>query len=113
MSTMTAWINNWGDLGDVFEFSTPVDLGAALVGGLIAIAVVFATDWARQPVVNHLGFRRRALPIGPFYYDSNAAHRELVQAAQARLAEARQLRKQAERDAARASGRLDRVRRDY
>jgi len=68
MSTMTAWMQGWGDLRDLFKFSTPVDLGAALVGGLIAIAVVFATDWARQPVVSHLGFTRRALPIGTFYY---------------------------------------------
>jgi hypothetical protein len=66
MRNMTAWLHDWGDLRDIFQFSTPVDLGAALVGGLIAIAVVFATDWARQPVVKHLGFTRRSLLIGTF-----------------------------------------------
>lgn len=80
MSTMTAWTKYWGELEDVFEFSTPVDLGAAIVGGLIAIAVVFATDWARQPIVNHLGFTRRSLPIGTFYYLSSPLWMRLVAA---------------------------------
>ena len=46
-------------------------------------------------------------------YDSNAAHRELVQAAQARLAEAQQLRKQAEREVTKATAWLDNITADY
>jgi hypothetical protein len=42
-------------------------------------------------------------------YDSNAAHRELVQAAQARLAEAQQLRRQAEREVTKATAWLDNI----